>query len=437
MKDIREFCPLWGEWEVVEKLGEGSFGAVWKMKRSDITGKVYYSAVKHISIPKDIGEVNRLLAEGIVSDEYSSMQYFEHMLLSISDEIDAIHTLQGYTNIVAYEDHKIIPKKDGIGYDLFLRMELLMPLTERIRKGMSVRDVVSLGTDIATAIDVLDSHQMIHRDIKPQNIFVNDKNIYKLGNYDITKSLGSDAAAMSRQGAHFYKAPEFYHNQKTDIQSDIYSLGLILYRLLNGNRLPFLPLNGNITAEQGDQAILRRISGEKIPAPAYADEELSRIVLKACAFNPKDRYLCPGEMVRDLERYHKNHIEPIKEDSNEKTIDPFDISQCFTRQERQPIPRELKELTHYQGIIWETGQLQGCVLLFPKNGRKQGITIGTEIIDSPDLLICRDYYVYYLVGSGDDGNPHEYNIIRNFDGTIEPAHSGDVFQFGKDKFRLI
>ena len=129
MSDIRQFSPLWGEWEIDSKLGEGSFGAVWKVRRNTIGGKVYYAAVKHISIPKAKSEIQHLFDEGIFTDEQSAVRYYQHMLQSLSDEIDTMHTLQGFTNIVSYEDHMIVPKPGGIGYDLFLRMELLTPLT--------------------------------------------------------------------------------------------------------------------------------------------------------------------------------------------------------------------------------------------------------------------------------------------------------------------
>ena len=100
MSDIRDFCPLWGEWEADVKIGEGSFGAVWRVKRNIIDGKVFYAAVKHISIPKDEGEINRLIGEGIFSDEASARHYYGQMLRSMTDEIEAMHILQGYTNIV-------------------------------------------------------------------------------------------------------------------------------------------------------------------------------------------------------------------------------------------------------------------------------------------------------------------------------------------------
>ena len=322
MSDIRSFAPLWGEWEIEKKLGEGSYGAVWKVRRNVVGGRVYYAAVKHISIPKDESEIDQLIGEGIVSDENSARHYYARMLQSISDEIDAMHKLRGYTNIVAYEDHKIIPKEGGIGYDLLLRMELLTPLTEKMKKGLSVQDVVSLGKDIATAITVLSRHQMIHRDIKPQNIFVNDQGIYKLGDYGTARALGNNAVALSCKGTFNYMPPEIYNNKAADIRADIYSLGIVLYRLLNNNRMPFLPLDGDISGADSDQAVVRRLSGETFPAPKHADAELSRIILKASAFRPEDRYGTPEEMVRDLEKYINGPKQTVKADPGTEETKP-------------------------------------------------------------------------------------------------------------------
>lgn len=318
MEDIRNFCPLWGEWEAEEKLGEGSFGAVWKMRREGYGGQTYYSAVKHISIPKDESEIRNLMDEGILESQDSSVRYYNKVLDSLVGEIDTMHQLQGYTNIVSYEDHKIIPKKSGVGYDLFLRMELLTPLTKRIREQMTVTDVIKLGCDIAEAISILNKFHMVHRDIKPQNIFVNNTGDYKLGDYGTARALNSEATAMSRKGTFNYMAPEIYNNQAADIRVDIYSLGIVLYRLLNGNRLPFLPTTGEVTNRMNEEAQVRRLSGEDLPAPAYANENLANVVLKACAFDPKDRYQSAEEMKRDLQLCLEERNRSLGENSIEQ-----------------------------------------------------------------------------------------------------------------------
>ncbi|MBQ6513409.1 MAG: protein kinase [Clostridia bacterium] len=316
MSDLRDFCPLWNEWYADTKLGEGSYGAVWKMKRDVIGGRVYYSAVKHISIPKDDSEVNQLMTEGVISSQEDAKFFYDDLLKSISAEIDAMYELQGYTNIVTYEDHAIIPKPSGIGYDLFLRMELLTPLTEKLKQGLEPDDVVTIGKDIATALSILEDHRLIHRDIKPQNIFMNDMGVYKLGDYGTARGLSADAVAMSRKGTFNYMSPEIYNGQEADIRADIYSLGIVMYRLLNGSRLPFLPTEGTVTSRDNDSAGVRRLSGEQLPAPKNADGELTRIVLKACAYDPNDRYRSPKDLIRDLERYQARYTE----DDNEKTV---------------------------------------------------------------------------------------------------------------------
>lgn len=309
MDDIRSFCPLWGEWEADEKLGEGSFGAVWRIRREGFGGQTYYAAVKHISIPKDESEIRSLMDEGILDSRESAVRYYNKMLDSLVGEIDTMHQLQGYTNIVSYEDHKIIPKKQGIGYDLFLRMEMLTPLTKRIREQMTVSDVIRLGCDIAEAISILNKFHLVHRDIKPQNIFVNNTGDYKLGDYGTARALHSEATAMSRKGTFNYMAPEIYNNQPADIRVDVYSLGIVLYRLLNGNRLPFLPTTGEVTNRMNEEAQVRRLSGEALPPPAYATGDLARVVLKACAFRPEERYQSAEKMKKDLQQCldERNH----------------------------------------------------------------------------------------------------------------------------------
>ena len=98
-------------------------------------------------------------------------------------------------------------------------------------------------------------------------------------------------------------APEVFHGRNYTRSVDIYSLGLVLYQLLNNNRLPLLPpMPQPITPAAREQAQVQRLNGAVLPPPAYADPELARIILKACAPNPADRYADPAQMRRELEK---------------------------------------------------------------------------------------------------------------------------------------
>ena len=165
MSNIFDFCPIWGCWEIDRNsrpLGKGSFGTVWKAHRKDdVTGDLYYSAIKHISIPQDEKEIRSLIEESVLSDTQSAKKIYNKILESLVSEIKTMYSLRGHTNIVSYEDHLIVPKKDEVGYDLFIRMELLTSLSAKLEQGGFKRaDVIKLGMDSAmrqvNAAEILD-----------------------------------------------------------------------------------------------------------------------------------------------------------------------------------------------------------------------------------------------------------------------------------------
>lgn len=97
-------------------------------------------------------------------------------------------------------------------------------------------------------------------------------------------------------------APEVYAGAEYGFNVDSYSLGIVLYRLLNRNRTPFLPEPpAPITLKDREAALARRMSGEQIPPPYYAQGRLAEIVMKACAFDPRSRYNSPMQMRQELE----------------------------------------------------------------------------------------------------------------------------------------
>ena len=125
---------------------------------------------------------------------------------------------------------------------------------------------------------------------------------YKLGDFGIAKTVEKTSGG-TKIGTYKYMAPEVYNNQLYNLTADIYSLGLVLHWMLNERRSPFMPLPpAPVVASQEDEARSKRFSGTSIPAPSHGNEELKRIVLKACAYNPKDRYQSAEDMLADLKK---------------------------------------------------------------------------------------------------------------------------------------
>ena len=316
----KKYEPIFGKWHIVRELGEGGFGKVFEIERRDFGG-TYKAALKAITIPQSQSEVKDILASGM--DEQSVTSYFRGFVEEMIAEFVLMSKLKGHSNIVSYEDHDVIQHAEGIGWDIFIRMELLTPLLDYTRKSdLSRSDVIKLGIDICKALEVCRKNNIIHRDIKPQNIFISDLGDFKLGDFGIARTVEKTMGGLSKKGTYHYMAPEVFKSEPYGASVDIYSLGIVLYRFMNNNRLPFFPpFPSPIKFSDSDAALARRMKGETIPAPANADEALSRVILKACAYSPKDRYLSPSDMRRDLEALLDGRS--IDVSSSEKTVGVF------------------------------------------------------------------------------------------------------------------
>ena len=304
---------VWPNWFTVSMIGEGAFGKVYKVKREDL-GNVSYSAVKVMHFPQDSSELNDLYRSGM--DFQSIHSYYEDMIQNILNEIKIMESLKSATNIVAIEDYEVISHKDEIGWDIFIRMELLQDLGFFMtQSGMNRDQILHLGTDLCQALIACERENVIHRDIKIDNVFFNGFDSFKLGDFGISKQLERTQSALSQKGTNMYMAPEVFRAEKYDHTVDIYSLGILLYRLLNKGRFPFQPsAEKQLYAGDIQRAMELRLAGAKMKAPDMADEKLASIVLKACAYRAGDRYQSAQEMLADLrkyqqeERYDRNEI---------------------------------------------------------------------------------------------------------------------------------
>lgn len=293
--------PFWGVWKIKKLLGEGSFGKVFEIEREDF-GRTYKAALKVITIPQSESELKSVLADGL--DAQSVTEYYRSFVMEVVEEFALMADFKGNSNIVSYEDHMVVEHQNGIGWDILIRMELLTPLLEytSAEHPMGRNDVIKLGVDMCRALEYCRKQNVIHRDIKPENIFVSRGGDFKLGDFGIARTAEKTMSGLSRKGTFSYMAPEVYKGEEYGASVDIYSLGIVLYRLLNKNRTPFLPVYPKqITHSDRENAIAQRIAGQQMALPVDAQDRLGKIILKACAFRPQDRYTSPEQMRMELE----------------------------------------------------------------------------------------------------------------------------------------
>ena len=300
MENFENIRLPWPEWEIVKYLGGGAYGVVYEIERN-ISGIQEKAALKIVSRPKDNSEIESYYDNGY--DEASIISSYESEIRNYIKEYKLMKELQGQSNIVSCDDFKVVPHENGIGGDIFIRMELLTSLAQVLRKKekLSEQEIIKLGKDISHALILCESKNIIHRDIKPANIMVSQFGDYKLGDFGVSKIMDHTTYA-TKMGTQEYQAPEVVHMEKYGHTADIYSLGITLYWLLNNRRMPFIDANGKITAELKDEAMDRRYRGEKLPAPKNGSDELKRIVLKACAYRPENRYASAQEMYDALDK---------------------------------------------------------------------------------------------------------------------------------------
>ena len=297
---IEKLNQVWPEWSVEKQLGKGSYGVVYKAVRKDHNLESY-AAIKVISIPQDQAEIDTLRSEGL--DLNGTRTYLQGIVNDFVSEIQLMESLKGIQNIVSVEDYKVVEKTDEIGWDIFIRMELLTPFNTYVSdKNLSEKDVIKLGIDICTALEICSKRNIIHRDIKPENIFVNDFGYFKLGDFGIARKLENMTGGLSQKGTFNYMAPEVANSTNYDSRVDIYSLGIVLYRLLNNNRLPFLDSDKQILNPNDRRvAVERRMNGETLPIPCEASPAMGNLILRACAYDPNQRFATASDMKKALE----------------------------------------------------------------------------------------------------------------------------------------
>lgn len=307
---------VFGNWKVTELIGEGGFGKVYKIEREDF-GIHNVAALKVLTVPCDSSEEKELENDGLSREE--TEKYLIELVEDTVREVALMCELKGEPNVVGYEDHYVEKVDGSLKWNIFIRMEYLTPMSIYFKENvLNTKTALKLACDICTALETCHENHIIHRDIKPENIFVSRNGDFKLGDFGIARTMEKTVGAFSKKGTYSYMAPEVYSGKDYSDNVDVYSLGLLLYRLFNKNKLPFTALDRVSTYAEREQALLKRMSGAELPAPVEANEDLSQIILKACAFDPEKRYKNASEMKSDI-------LFLIENKTAERTTGPFSM----------------------------------------------------------------------------------------------------------------
>ncbi len=265
-----------GRYELLELIGVGGMADIYKAK--DVTEE-------------------RTVAVKILKNEFAASEDF---LRRFRNESKAI-ALLSHQNIVKIYD---VGFTDKIQY---IVMEYIdgITLTEYIeRQGvLKWRDAVHFTTQILRALQHAHDRGIVHRDVKSQNVMLLSDGTIKVMDFGIARFNRETDKTMSEKaiGSVHYISPEQARGEVTDEKSDIYSVGVMLYEMLTGEK-PFDGENPVSIALKHMQAVPKRITEINNTIP----EGLEEITIKAMQKEPSKRYQTAGEMIKDIEEFKKN-----------------------------------------------------------------------------------------------------------------------------------
>mgnify|MGYP004601425327 CR=1 FL=1 len=280
----------WPDLHAASTLGGGTFGTVYACTKTDaVTGVTQKEAVKVVRVdftPEDRANADE---EGIPFVDYyravkeKHLQEIRWMVALKSPHI--VH-INGYT---AIEEPDLSALYILIRMDCLTALDQLRPahLDDTPEQAAALAEKVAL--DICDALRVCHQNGVLHRDIKPANILCSDAGDFYLGDFGISKGTAQQAS-MTSSGTLEY-APREVMTGQYDHRADLYSLGLVLYALVNHWRGPFLPAYpAPITPGDRNQAQYARLNGTPLPPPDNCPAALWAVIARLCAFVPEERF---------------------------------------------------------------------------------------------------------------------------------------------------
>lgn len=279
-------------YEILEKVGVGGMAEVFK-------GKDH--------------KLNRFIAIKVLKEEFRENGGF---IKKFKEEAQAAAGL-AHPNIVNVYD---VGDENGIYY---IVMELVEGITLKKyieRKGLlTIKEATSIAIQVSAGLEVAHNNQIVHRDIKPQNIIISREGKVKVTDFGIAKAASSQTTTSTAMGSVHYASPEQARGGYVDHRSDIYSLGIVLYEMVTG-RVPF----------DGDTAVtvaVKHLQEEMVPPATYNSDipfSLSQIIKKCMEKSPDRRYQDIGDLQADLKQSlmdpEGDFVQMVDLDSQARTV---------------------------------------------------------------------------------------------------------------------
>ncbi|MDR0889867.1 MAG: hypothetical protein LBM28_04360 [Oscillospiraceae bacterium] len=295
MSELKLLSPLLDNMSVLGEI-PGQSGCY--SLRHNPSGKAF--AVKHISIPESDKQVRALILTGAYPDDEAVHAYYGTVVEAIKSELDIGLQLAQSGSFFAAHAYQAEPKESGVGYDLYILYPQQASLAAYLKdNAMTNLRAVNLGIDLCSALISCREAGYLFGNLTPENVSLTASGRFQIGGLGLSPLEDLQYASIPENYIGAYAAPELSDIAASPNETiDLYALGMILYRIYNGNHGPFEDENTN--AQMADKL---RLSCKAPPTPIFADYELAAIILKACAPLRENRYQSPDEMKQALTYY--------------------------------------------------------------------------------------------------------------------------------------
>ncbi len=297
MSEFKMISPLLDDMIVIkERIGHN--GQPCHTLRNQRTDEKFN--LKIISLPENDSRIRALILSGAYPDEQAVHTYYGRLVEDMKADLQIGQNLSASGCFSGAVSFQVVPKASGVGYDIYILYPLNISLSEFLAgNAMTHLRALNLGIDLCDSIIACREAGYLFQNIRPENIHLMPSGKFLLSDLGFTALEDLEYASVPEEYLGAYSAPELSEiTASPNLTMDLYALGMVLYRIYNGNHGPFEDESTNTT-----MAERLRMSGKPLPSPIYADYELAEIILKACTFKKDERYQTPEELKQALVLY--------------------------------------------------------------------------------------------------------------------------------------